>query len=294
MAASAASTRVTGLPAELAHAGRTLVMGVLNVTPDSFSDGGRYADAEDAVRHGIELIAQGADLIDVGGESTRPGASRLGTEEEQRRVLPVVSALAQQGVRVSIDTMWSSTARAAVDAGACMVNDVSGGLADEAMLPTIAELSVPCVLMHWRGHSLDMERLAHYEDVVGDVCAELRARLDAAVAAGVDLDRIVLDPGLGFAKEADHNWRLLAGMDALAELGRPLLIGASRKRFLGSLLGESGEQPRPVDQRDAATDAITAIASMAGAWAVRVHDVRGSADAVRVAAAWLSASREST
>ncbi len=274
-----------GLPATLAGLRRTAVMGVLNVTPDSFSDGGRYLDADAAVEHGRRLWEQGADLVDVGGESTRPGATRVSADDEADRVLPVVAALAELGVPVSIDTMRASVAVAAVDAGACLVNDVSGGLADPGMYATVAALRVPYVVMHWRGPSDRMAGLAHYDDVVADVVSELRARVAAAVDAGVDPDSIVLDPGLGFAKEADHNWRLLQGLDALIDLGHPVLVGASRKRFLGSLLADTGE-PRPVEQRDDATDAVTAIAAMRGVWAVRVHDVAGSHDAVRVAEAW--------
>lgn len=274
-----------GLPASLASLRRTLVMGVLNVTPDSFSDGRRYLAAEAAIDHGLRMWEQGADLVDVGGESTRPGAIRVSEDEESARVLPVVAALAEAGVPVSIDTMRGGVAAAAVSAGACLVNDVSGGLADPAMLSTIAGLRVPYVIMHWRGPSDRMVDLAHYDDVVTDVLAELQDRVAAATQAGVDPGAIVLDPGLGFAKDAEHNWQLLQGLDRLQGLGHPVLLGASRKRFLGSLLAHQGE-PRTVDQRDAATDAITAIAAMRGVWAVRVHDVLGSHDAVRVARAW--------
>lgn len=261
-------------------------MGVLNVTPDSFSDGGLFHDPDRAVGHALELCRSGADIIDVGGESTRPGAVRVGTDEEQSRVLPVIARLVDAGVNVSIDTMNADTAVAAVEAGACIVNDVSGGLADPQMHVTVAGLSVPYIAMHWRGHSDRMASLAHYDDVVADVRAELSERVARAEAAGLPLDRIVLDPGLGFAKEADHNWALLRGLPELQELGFPLLIGASRKRFLGSLLIDNAGTPRPVDDRDMATDAITALAAAIGVWAVRVHDVNGSADAVRVAAAW--------
>jgi dihydropteroate synthase len=277
--------RPAGLPDQLASLERCVVMGVLNVTPDSFSDGGLFLDAASAVEHGRAMAAAGADLVDVGGESTRPGAERVAPEAEVARVLPVVRALTDAGIPVSIDTMRASTARAAVQAGACIVNDVSGGLADPDMLGVVASLEVPYVAMHWRGHSTHMNDLAVYDDVVTDVLAELGARAAAAVAAGVDPARVVLDPGLGFAKEADHNWALLQHLDALLELGHPVLVGASRKRFLGSLLAADGE-PRPMAERDDATDAISALAAAAGAWCVRVHDVRGSRDAVQVAAAW--------
>ncbi len=277
--------RPAGLPDDLAHLDRTLVMGVLNVTPDSFSDGGRYLDADAAVAHGLRMRELGADLIDVGGESTRPGASRVGGEIERERVLPVIAGLVDAGIHVSIDTMHAATAAAAVSAGACLVNDVSGGLADPDMYCTVAALSVPYVAMHWRAHSDRMDRHAEYDDVVGEVVAELAARVAAADAAGLGPDRIVLDPGLGFAKEADHNWRLLEALPTLVAGGFPVLVGASRKRFLGSLLAD-GDAPRSLEGRDDATAAITAITAYLGAWAVRVHDVAGSADAVRVAAAW--------
>jgi len=275
-----------GLPDRLASIERCLVMGVLNVTPDSFSDGGLFLDAARAIDHGLAMAAAGADLVDVGGESTRPGAERVTPEEEIARVIPVVSALADSGVAVSIDTMRATTALAAVEAGASVVNDVSGGLADPAMLTALAPLDVPYVAMHWRGHSTRMDDLAVYDDVVADVVSELSARASDAVAAGIAPERIVLDPGLGFAKEADHNWALLQGLDRLVALGHPVLVGASRKRFLGSLLAVDGE-PRALADRDDATDAITALAAAAGAWCVRVHDVRGSRDSVEVAAAWL-------
>lgn len=261
-------------------------MGVVNVTPDSFSDGGRYLDAHAAIDHGIALRAQGADLVDVGGESTRPGAHRVDAAEEQERVLPVITGLVSAGVPVSVDTMRAETAARAVEAGACIVNDVSGGLADPQMHRVVAGLGVPYIAMHWRGHSDRMADLTDYGDVVADVCAELSERVADAEAAGIPLERIVLDPGLGFAKEADHNWALLRGLSELQALGFPLLVGASRKRFLGSLLADADATPRPVEERDMATDAVTALAAAIGVWAVRVHDVNGSADAVRVAQAW--------
>nr|WP_298801171.1 dihydropteroate synthase [uncultured Pseudokineococcus sp.] len=275
---------LTGPPA-----GRALVMGVLNTTPDSFSDGGSWLDPAAAVLHGLAMAAHGADLVDVGGESTRPGAARVEPEEEQRRVLPVVRALADEGVAVSVDTMRASTAAAALEAGAALVNDVSGGLADPAMAPLVAERGVPFVAMHWRGHADVMTGLADYADVVAEVRDELARRVDALLAAGVREDRLVLDPGLGFAKTAEQGWELLAGLDALVGLGRPLLVGASRKGMLGALLAGDDGAPRPAGQRDDATTALTALAAAAGAWCVRVHAVRPSADAVRVAARVASA-----
>ena len=286
----AASSLLTGLPARLAGAERCLVMGVVNVTPDSFSDGGRWLDEDAAVAHGLDLLEQGADLVDVGGESTRPGAERVPPDEEQRRVLPVVERLARDGAAVTVDTMRASTARAAIECGAMLVNDVSGGLADGEMPGVVAAAGVPYVVMHWRGPSAGMDRLAVYDDVVADVKAELAERLDALAAAGVARDQVVVDPGIGFAKDASHNWALLARLDALRDLGRPVLVGASRKRFLGSLLGD-GDEPRPVEQREDATTALTALAAASGAWCVRVHSVRASADAVRVVAALAAARR---
>ncbi len=277
-----------GLPASLAGVQRTLVMSVLNVTPDSFSDGGNYVDVDVAVVHALQQVAAGADIIDVGGESTRPGAQRIPVEEELNRVIPVIERLVAHGLVVSIDTMRSEVAAAAVAAGAGLVNDVSGGLADPGMHAWVASVQVPYIAMHWRGHSTDMDRLATYHDVVADVCAELGERLAELDASGVDPARVILDPGLGFAKTSAHNWALLAGLPELAALGRPVLIGASRKRFLGELLGEPS-RPRPVEGRDAATDAVTVLAAAAGAWAVRVHDVRGSRDAIAVAGAWRDA-----
>jgi dihydropteroate synthase len=267
---------VRGLP----EIGRCRVMGVINVTPDSFSDGGEYADVDRAVEHGLALLRDGADILDVGGESTRPGAERVSPEEERQRVEPVVAALAAAGAVVSIDTMRASTAAAALAAGASVVNDVSGGQADPDLPRLVAEAGVPYVVMHWRGHSDRMQEHADYGDVVGEVCDELTKRLDDVLAAGVAPEQTVLDPGLGFAKRAEHNWTLLAHLDRLHALGRPLLVGASRKSFLGSLLGEA--EPRPPAERDDASAAVTVVAAQAGVWAVRVHAVRASADAVRV------------
>ncbi len=279
----------SGLPADLAEvsAKRCLVMGVLNVTPDSFSDGGLHLDPVSAVAHGIALRDQGADLVDVGGESTRPGAQRVPVEEELRRVLPVVEPLADAGVVVSIDTTRAEVAERALAAGASVVNDVSGGLADPDVRRVVAAAGVPYIVMHWRAHALHMSRYATYDHVVADVAKELSQRLDEAVDAGVNIDQIVLDPGLGFAKEAEHNWELLRRLDEIIAIGRPVLVGTSRKRFLGALLadGATGE-PRPVDERDDATTATSALAAAAGAWCVRVHQVRATRDAVAVVTAW--------
>jgi dihydropteroate synthase len=280
------------LPDALTTLDRTLVMGVVNVTPDSFSDGGLWFDPDRAVAHGLEMLAQGADLLDVGGESTRPGAPRVEPDEELRRVLPVVRGLVDAGAVVSVDTMRPAVAAAAVEAGALVVNDVSGGLADPAMPRLVAGAGVVYVAMHWRGPSDVMDSLAVYDDVVRDVRDELAARLDALVAAGVRPEQVVVDPGLGFAKPGRDNWPLLAHLDVLAGLGRPVLVGASRKRFLGHLLAGPDGEPAPPTARDAATAAVSALCAAAGVWCVRVHDVRASADAVRVGAAWLAARGE--
>jgi dihydropteroate synthase len=274
------------MAAGLPDPGRCVVMGILNVTPDSFSDGGRWLDRDQAVAHGVAMREAGADLVDIGGESTRPGAGRVEPEIELARVLPVVRELAAEGVCVSIDTTRAAVAEAAVAAGAAVVNDVSGGMADPAMAAAVASAQVPWILMHWRGHSDRMNALASYADVVTEVRDELAARVDAAVAAGVEPARLVLDPGLGFAKTAEHNWALLRRLDALAGLGFPVLVGASRKRFLGSLLADEKGELRPTAGRDFATAAVSALAARSGAWGVRVHDVVGSLDAVRVADAW--------
>jgi dihydropteroate synthase len=277
-----------GLPATMAT-GRCLVMGVLNVTPDSFSDGGRWLDPVAAVAHGLAMTAEGADLVDVGGESTRPGAADVPEAEELCRVVPVIRELAAAGVLVSIDTMRSRVAEAALDVGAALVNDVSGGRWDPRMPALLAETKVPFVAMHWRGTVDRAGRPAHddqayYHDVVAEVAAELRQSLEDLAAAGVDPARVVLDPGLGFSKNAEHNWGLLAGLDTLVGIGAPVLVGASRKRFLGSLLAGPDGVPAPVEGRDAATAAVSTLSALAGVWCVRVHAVRASADAVRVAA----------
>ena len=269
-----------------AGAGRTLVMGVVNVTPDSFSDGGRWATTDLAVAHGRQLIAQGADLLDVGGESTRPGARRVDPAEEQNRVLPVIRELADAGVAVSVDTIHAATAAAAIEAGAVIVNDVSGGLADPAMAAVLADAGVVYICQHWRGDPRTMDGLTDYGgDVLAGVEAELRARLDHLADAGLADEQVVIDPGLGFAKTHEQSWRLLAATARLREdLRRPVLIGASRKRFLALALPDDvAADPLA---RDAATAATTALAAAAGAWAVRVHEVPASRDAVRTASLW--------
>lgn len=273
--------RVEGLP----EWDRCAVMGVVNVTPDSFSDGGRWFDTTAAVKHGLELVAEGADLVDVGGESTRPGAPRVDEAEELRRVLPVVRGLVSEGVTVSVDTMRASVAEQSLAAGAVLVNDVSGGLADPAMVPVVAAANAPFVIMHWRGFSEGMNQRAVYADVVGEVVTELRQRIEAVVEGGVAPERVLVDPGLGFAKQAEHDLALVAHLDRLRELGRPLLVAASRKRFLGRVLAGQDASPPPARERDAATAAVTTLSASAGAWGVRVHEVRANADAVRVARA---------
>ncbi|MFI1508913.1 dihydropteroate synthase [Streptomyces sp. NPDC020597] len=262
-------------------------MGVVNVTPDSFSDGGLSFAAHEAVAHGLALLEQGADIVDVGGESTRPGALRPPVEEELRRVLPVVRDLAAAGAVVSVDTMRAEVAARALEAGARLVNDVSGGLADPGMLPLMARAGTPYVLMHWRGHAAGMQANAVYADVVDEVLGEVRLRIDAALEAGVPPGSLIVDPGLGFAKEPAHNWELLGRLGEVRALGRPVLLGASRKAFLGRLLadGTTGE-PRPARQRDAATAAVSVLAAAQGVWCLRVHDVASTLDAVRVTARW--------
>lgn len=278
---------VDGLPAP----GRTLVMGVVNVTPDSFSDGGQWLEPEAAIAHGLELLAEGADLLDVGGESTRPGAVRPGQDEELRRVLPVISALAAAGAVVSVDTMRSEVARRAVEHGAGAVNDVSGGKSDPAMIPLVAELAVPYVCMHWRGHSADMQTRAVYADVAAEVADELRRQAEQVIRAGVSPERLVLDPGFGFAKTGDHNWQLLARLDRL-DLGFPLLAGVSRKAFLGTLLAGPDGSPRPARERDDASVALTTVLAGLGVWGVRTHTVRAHRDAVAVVGRLLARSQD--
>ncbi|MEP7368920.1 MAG: dihydropteroate synthase [Dermatophilaceae bacterium] len=263
----------------------TLVMGVVNVTPDSFSDGGMWFTPDAAVDHGLELLEQGADILDVGGESTRPGADRVSEEEELGRVIPVVRELSRGGARISVDTMRASVAQRALEAGASIVNDVSGGLADPDMARVVAAAQVPFVVMHWRGHSHSMQDRASYVDVVAEVCRELGERVTDLCARGVGLDQLILDPGFGFAKLPAHNWSLLAHLDALASLGQPVLIGTSRKSFLGRLGVPEGAEARPPAERDVATAATTVIAGLAQVWGVRVHDVASSVDALRVVAA---------
>jgi dihydropteroate synthase len=289
-------------------AGRCLVMGVVNVTPDSFSDGGRWFGAEAAIAHGLELIGQGADIVDVGGESTRPGAQRIPADEELRRVKPVITELVKAGAVVSVDTMRAQVAEWAVNAGVSLVNDVSGGLADPYMPRLVGKAGIPYVVMHWRGHSHEMHTRAVYADVVREVHDELAQRIDAVTAEGVDPSMIVLDPGLGFSKNPAawgpdaHNWQLLAGLGEVAAIGGrdfPVLVGASRKRHLSRLFspggrppeGEAGSDSRLFEHNDAATAAVTALAAAGGAWCVRVHEVPGNADAVRVAAAFRAAGR---
>ena len=276
---------MTQLPAQ----DRCLVMGVVNVTPDSFSDGGQWYGADAAIAHGLDLAAQGADIVDVGGESTRPGAQRIDEAEELRRIGPVVTELVRAGLTVSIDTMRARVAGFALDAGAHMVNDVSGGLADPDVPRLVAAAGVSYVVVHWRGHSRDMYARAVYADVVTEVRDELAKRVDAVVHAGVDPRNVVLDPGLGFGKRPEHNWPLLARLSELGALAGgtfPVLVGASRKGFIGQLLATADGTPRTLADRDQATVAITALAAVAGAWCVRVHQVPPNVDAVRVAAAW--------
>ena len=278
------------IPALAVPLGRPRVMGVVNVTPDSFSDGGRYAAPAAAVEHGLALLEQGADLLDIGGESTRPGATRPLVAEELARVVPVIRELAGAGAVVSVDTMRHEVAEAALEAGAVVVNDVSGGLADPALLEVVAAAGATYVAMHWRAHSDRMREFAVYDEpggVVAAVCRELEERVAAIRAAGVADDRIVLDPGLGFAKTPAHSWELLRDLDPLMALGHPLLVGASRKSFLGSLLADAAG-PRPVGEREAAHLAVVLEVARAGVWGVRVHDVRSARDALAARAAMLA------
>jgi dihydropteroate synthase len=248
-----------------------LVMGILNLTPDSFADGGRHNSYDAGVARGLEMIAEGVDIIDIGGESTRPGADRVTAEEEQARVLPVITELAQHGVKISIDTMRADTAEKAVHAGAAIINDVSGGLSDPEMFATVAKLGVPYILMHWRGESKDMNSRAIYTDVVTDVISEINSQIDAALDSGIKKSQIIIDPGLGFAKDAEHNWEILRNLKAFTSMGYPVLIGASRKRFLG------GDNP---DEREAATIELTKTLVPQGIWGVRVHSVKPHVDVI--------------
>jgi dihydropteroate synthase len=270
---------------QLIAIGRPRVMGVLNVTPDSFSDGGRWADTDAAIAHGIAMLDQGADIIDVGGESTRPGARRPRQTLEMSRVLPVIQALAEYGATVSVDTMRAEVAAACVGAGAVIVNDVSGGLADPAMLGVVADSQAAYIAMHWRASSETMQDFAVYDAPGGVVAAvrdELSARVEAVLAAGIAADRLVLDPGIGFAKTAEHNWALVRGLPQLTDLGFPVLVGASRKAFLGALLSGPDGSPRDVDHREAANIALTVLLAQRGVWGVRVHEVGPNRDAVAV------------
>jgi len=269
---------------------RVQVIGVVNVTDDSFSDGGHYLDPERAVEQGLALAADGAAIIDVGGESTRPGAVRIDPRVETARVIPVVKELASRGITVSIDTMHAGVARAALENGAQIVNDVSGGRADAGMADLLVEAGVPWVLMHWRSVSSDHpHEVPRYRDVVAEVRAELLASIDDAVAAGVDPAKLIIDPGLGFAKTGQHNWALLHALPKLVAIGVPVLVGASRKRFLGTLLAGPDGAVRPPDGRETATAVLSALAALHGAWGVRVHDVRASVDALKVVDAWTQA-----
>ncbi|WP_345803463.1 dihydropteroate synthase [Microbacterium sp. AZCO] len=268
----------------------SLVMGIVNVTPDSFSDGGLYLAADAAIARGLELFAQGAAMIDVGGESTRPGAERVDPAVERDRVLPVVRALAEAGAVVSIDTMNSSTALAAVEAGARIVNDVSGGLSDPAMLSAVARTDADVVLQHWRGHSSDMYAHAEYDDIVTEVVTELASRVDAARAAGIAPSRIIVDPGIGFGKKGGQNWAVLHGMPRIVALGHRVLVGTSRKRFLTETL-EPGGAEASTARRDLATAVTSVLAAQSGAWGVRVHDVAATVDALKIADSWEAGER---
>lgn len=267
---------------------RTKIMGILNVTVDSFSDGGKYLDTDSAVKHGIAMMEQGADVIDIGGESTRPGAQRVSVEEEQLRVLPVIGSLVRAGAVVSIDTMNAATALLAIERGATYVNDVSGGLADFFMPKVVAQSDAIYIASHWRGHSVEMDNKALYKDAPTDIVRELSERVEALLAEGMKPEKLILDPGLGFAKNSEHNWQMLGRLDELKALGFPLLIGASRKRFLASLLPEDAT----LEDRDSASVAVSVLAAQAGAWAVRVHDVGRTVGALRVLESWNKGARE--
>ncbi|OIQ73084.1 dihydropteroate synthase 1 [mine drainage metagenome] len=277
--------RILGLPDQLNELDRTLVMGIINVTTDSFSDGGRHLELDDALRRARTMMIEGADIIDIGGESTRPGAERVSEQVERDRVIPLLREMVDLGAIVSVDTMRAAIAEEAISAGAAVINDVSGGLADPVMGEVIAAARVPFVAMHWRGHSERMQTFAQYKNVTHEVRDELAARVDGLVMQGVELEQIIIDPGLGFAKTPAHNWELLHNFKLLKDLNLPILVGASRKRFLGELLSAEGVD-RALDERDDATVALTALAAHAGAWCVRVHEVRGNRDAVEVARGW--------
>lgn len=270
----------SGLPTELNNLERCLVVGVLNVTPDSFSDGGKFFDKDIAINQAKKLITDGADLIDIGGESTRPGADQISIDEEIKRVIPVINELKKDNIFISIDTMKHEVAKAAVEAGAIIVNDVSGGLADQKMFETVAKLDVPYVLMHWRGHSKNMDDLAKYKNVTQEVIDELNAQTKKAIDKGLKKEKIVLDPGLGFAKNPEHNWQILKDLNLFNQLEFPIYIGASRKRFLApySIIKDSSN----LEDRDLATSVITTYSAINNAWAVRVHDAKSSAIAVRL------------
>ena len=283
--------RVNPLPAVpgLPQPGRTLVMGVVNVTPDSFSDGGEWLEPATAINHGMDLLNDGADIVEVGGESTRPGAVRPEVSEELRRVMPVIAELAATGACVSVDTMRAAVAESAIAAGARLVNDVSGGKADPQMLRLVAESGIPYVCMHWRGHAQDMQSKAVYHDVVSEVIAELRAQLDAAESAGVPpAEKLIIDPGLGFAKTAEHNWQLLQRLGEFSVLGRPMLIGRVPQDISRQALGRGDGSPRPAKERDDATVALNTVLALREVWGVRVHAVRANRDAVAVAQRLLS------
>lgn len=266
---------------------RTLIMGILNVTTDSFSDGGEFIETRAAIERGLAMAEQGADIIDIGGESTRPGAERISVEEEQYRVIPVLQTLVRSGVSVSVDTMNAATAILAAEHGATYINDVSGGLADFFMPKVVAESGAKYIASHWRGHSVDMDNQALYKDAPSDITRELSERVEALLAAGIKPENLILDPGLGFAKNEQHNWEMLGRLDELQALGYPLLIGASRKRFLAALLPEGAS----MEDRDAATIAVSVLAARQGVWAVRVHDVARTVGALRVLESWRKGSR---
>lgn len=282
---SMSGSRILGLPDHLGQLDRTLVMGIINVTADSFSDGGQHFKFDDAVRKAHLMVNEGADIIDIGGESTRPGAERISEQVERDRVIPLLREIVDLGAIVSVDTMRASIAEEAIAAGALIINDVSGGLADPIMGEVIAAARVPYIAMHWRGHADRMQSLAQYENVTRDVHDELAARIDGLLMQGVEFEQIVIDPGIGFAKTPAHNWELLHNLKFLKDLDRPVLIGASRKRFIGELLSVDGVD-RPLDERDEATIALTALSAYSGVWCVRVHEVRGNRDAVEIVRGW--------